>query len=138
VRDSRDYEKFIRNIMMAIEGIMGSIDEEMGLKLKEMLEFEDDELQSYYLDLMTNVRRGEITHIPNADLTLSKQQVIFGEQLKSFIERMSVGFINVKASMVLWDAMLIKIVKEPSDIITAFALILFHFKADFIRCKNIL
>ena len=51
---------------------------------------------------------------------------------------MSVGFINVRASMVLWDAMLIKIVKDPADIVTAFALILFHFKVDFMRCRNVL
>lgn len=38
-----------------------------------MLEFEDSEISSFYMDLMTNVRRGDITHIPNADLTLSKQ-----------------------------------------------------------------
>lgn len=60
------------------------------------------------MDLMLNVRRGEITHIPNADLTLTKQQVIFGELLRSFIDRMSVGFINIKATMTIWDSMLIK------------------------------
>lgn len=137
-RDSRDYEKFIRNVIMGLEGIMEGIDSEMGRQLKEMLEYEDDEIKSHYMDLMSNVRRGEITHIPNAELTLTKQQVIFGELLKSFVERMSVGYINVKATMVLWDAMLIKLAKEPSDILTAFALILLHFKADFLRCKNIL
>lgn len=71
-RDSRDYEKFIRNIIIGLEGIMEGIDSEMGKQLKEMLEYEDDEIKSHYMDLMSNVRRGEITHIPNAELTLTK------------------------------------------------------------------
>ena len=114
------------------------IDPELGKRLQALLEFEDDELESYYMDLMLNVRRGEITHIPNADLPLSKQQIIFGELLRSFVERMSVGFINVRASYILWDAIFIKQVKDPSDLLVAFALILQHFKADVMRCVNIL
>lgn len=53
--------------------IGNEIDPEMCQKLKDMLDFEDEEIYSFYMDLMLNVRRGEITHIPNADLTLSKQ-----------------------------------------------------------------
>lgn len=45
----------------------------MGKRLKDLLDFEDDDIHTYYMDLMLNVRRGEITHIPNADLTLTKQ-----------------------------------------------------------------
>ena len=90
------------------------------------------------MDLMLNVRRGEITHIPNADLTLTKQQVIFGELLKTFIERMSVGFINIKASYVIWDALFIKETRETSDLIIAFCLVLYHLKIDILRCSNIL
>jgi len=55
-----------------IVAIVSLIDPEMGKRLKDLLEFEDDEIETYYMDLMLNVRRGEITHIPNADLTLSK------------------------------------------------------------------
>ena len=98
----------------------------------------DKEVDTFYMDLMSNVRRGEITHIPNADLILSKQELIFGELMRSFVERMSVGFINVKATMIIWDSILIKVIKDPSDLIVSFCLILFHFKADIMRCKNIL
>ena len=58
--------------------------------------------------------------------------------MRSFVERMSVGFINVKATMIIWDSILIKVIKDPSDLIVSFCLILFHFKADIMRCKNIL
>lgn len=51
---------------------METIDGALSLKLKEMLEYEDEEVKSYFMDLMTNVRKGEITHIPNADLSLTK------------------------------------------------------------------
>lgn len=40
--------------------------------------------------------------------------------------------------MIIWDSILIKLAKSPSDFITAFALILMHYKADIMRCKNIL
>lgn len=90
------------------------------------------------MDLMLNVRRGEITHIPNADLTLTKQQVIFGELIRSFIDKLSVGFISVKATMVIWDALMIKQVKDVNDLIVSFVLILVHYKADLMRCKNVL
>jgi len=96
----------------------------MGKRLRDMLDMEDEEINSYYMDLMLNVRRGEITHIPNADLTINKQWVIFGELMRSFIDRMSVGFINIKATMVIWDAILIKQVRSPADLLTAFVLIL--------------
>jgi hypothetical protein len=78
-----------------------------------MLEFEDEEIYTFYMDLMLNVRRGEITHIPNAELSLTKQQLIFGELLRGFVDRMSVSFVNIKVSMILWDAILIKVIKSP-------------------------
>ncbi|CDW76254.1 UNKNOWN [Stylonychia lemnae] len=137
-RDEREYERLVRNMTEGIVAIAGIIDQEMGKRLKDLLDFEDDEIQTYYMDLMLNVRRGDITHIPNADLTLTKQQVIFGELLRGFVERMSVGFINVKATSVLWDLLLIKQQRSASDLLTAFALILFHFKAEIMRCKNVL
>ena len=57
---------------------------------------------------MANVRKGTITHIPNADLDLTKQQLILGELVRSFVERMSVGYVPVKVTEVLWDTILIK------------------------------
>lgn len=103
-----------------------------------MLDIEDDEVHTFYMDLMLNVRRSEITHIPNADLTISKQWVIFGELIRSFIDRMSVGFINIKATMVIWDALLIKQQRSPADLLTAFVLVVQHLKPDIMRCRNIL
>eukprot|EP00347_Sterkiella_histriomuscorum_P021263 403334621 len=137
-RDEREYEKMIRNMSQGIVAITQSIDQEMGKRLKDLLEFEDDDIHTYYMDLMLNVRRGEITHIPNADLTLTKQQVIFGELLRAFVDRVSCGFVTVKTTMVLWDTLLIKQVKDASDILTAFALILLHYKTDVMRCRNVL
>jgi hypothetical protein len=55
-----------------ITAISEMVDLEIGKRLRDLLEFEDEEIHSYYMDLMLNVRRGEITHIPNADLTLTK------------------------------------------------------------------
>ena len=92
----------------------------------------------YYMDLMANVRRGEITHIPNADLPLSKQSIIFGELLRLFIERMSIGFVNIKLSLIIWDILLIKVVKDPKDLLISFDLILLFYKVEIMRCKNIL
>ena len=79
-----------------------------------------------------------MTHIPNTDLTLTKQQIIFGELLRGFIERMSVGMINIRASLIIWDFILIKVQRDPQDLIVAFVLILAHLKADIMRCRNIL
>mmetsp|Transcript_38282 Transcript_38282/g.28203 ORF Transcript_38282/g.28203 Transcript_38282/m.28203 type:complete len:111 (-) Transcript_38282:510-842(-) len=101
-----------------------------------MMEAEDEEIDNFYMDLMLNVRRGDITHIPNADLTLSKQQIIFGELLRSFVDRMSVGFVNIKVTFIIWDSLFIKINKQPSDLLVAFALVLFHYKTDLLRCRN--
>lgn len=71
-RDEREYEKLIRNMIEGVTAIADMIDPEIGKRLKGLLDFEDDEIQTYYMDLMLNVRRGEITHIPNADLTINK------------------------------------------------------------------
>lgn len=55
-----------------ITAISELVDPEMGKRLRDLLEFEDEDIHTYYMDLMLNVRRGEITHIPNADLTVTK------------------------------------------------------------------
>lgn len=54
------------------------------------------------------------------------------------MDRLSVGYVNVKTTMVLWDTLLIKQVKDASDILIAFSLILLHHKTDFMRCRNVL
>lgn len=60
---------------------------------------------------------------------LTKQQVIsssqvltFGEILKGFIERMSVGFVTMKVTLLLWDCLLIRY--NDDQLLIAFALIL--------------
>jgi len=93
--------------------VVEEIDPELGTLVAKLMEYEDEEIDNFYMDLMLNVRRGDITHIPNADLTLTKQQIIFGELVRSFLNRMSVGFVNIKVTMILWDTILIKTNKQP-------------------------
>lgn len=137
-RNERDYENYINKLLSGLEVILKSIDSELAFRIKEFLAIEDAAVSQFYLDLLSNVRKGEITHIPNADLTLSKQQVILGEVVRSFIDRMSVGFTNIKLSCILWDFILIKPVKDQTDLILAFGLIMFNFKEDILRCSNII
>ena len=137
-RDERAYEVYIRNVIEGVCAAADQVDAETGKRLRSMLEIEDEEITAYYMDLMLNVRRGEVTHIPNADLSISKQQLVLGELLRSFVDRMSAGFLNVKATMIVWDAILIKQVRSPADLLTAFALVLQHLKGDFMRCRNVL
>jgi hypothetical protein len=51
---------------------------------------------------------------------------------------MSVGYVNVKCTLVIWDILLIKVVKDPLDLLVAFNLIMLYLKADILRCNNIL
>jgi len=47
------------------------------------------------MDLLSNVRKSGPGHIYNLDLRMSKQRVIFGEFIRAFIERLSIGFVNI-------------------------------------------
>lgn len=47
---------------------------------------------------------------------------------------MSIGFINIKASYVILDSLFIKVIRDIKDLIIPFCLILFHLKADLMRC----
>ena len=71
-RDEREYEKNMRSVTDSSVNVAEQVDQELGKRLRALLDFEDDEITTYYMDLMLNVRRGDLAHIPNTDLTLSK------------------------------------------------------------------
>jgi hypothetical protein len=51
---------------------------------------------------------------------------------------MSCGYVNVKCTLVIWDILLIKVVKDSNDLLVAFNMILLYLKTDVMRCNNIL
>ena len=53
------------------------------------------------MDLLSNVRKSGPGHLHNLDLKISKQKVIFGELIRGFLERMSVGFVSVRLTCVI-------------------------------------
>ena len=90
------------------------------------------------MDLLSNVRKSGPGHLHNLDLKISKQKVIFGELIRGFLERMSVGFVSVRLTCVIWDSILIKTVKEPNDLFVAFAIVVSQLKQDLLDAPNIL
>jgi hypothetical protein len=58
--------------------------------------------------------------------------------VRNFLERLSVGYVNIKTTCVIWDTLLLKTRKDPGDVIVAFALIMLHYKQDLMACSNII
>ncbi len=80
-----------------------------------LLEIEDNEVKTFHMDLLSNVRKSGPGHIHNLDVRMSKQKVIFGEYVRSFIERLSVGHVNLRVICVIWDYILIKNNRTKAD-----------------------
>lgn len=138
-RDDREYEQFIKFLTEAVEHTCGLLDETLQQQFNTMMLNDDSIVNSYYMDLMSNVRKGEITHIPNSDLeNLSKQQLIFGELVRNYIERMSCGYVGVKTTCIIWDTILLKTRKDPGDLVVSFCILMFLAKKELLKCGNII
>lgn len=95
-KDESDYELYINSIIEKLLETCDGIDPKLKEKINELLEIEDAAIKTFHMDLLASVR-GE-NHLSNLDLRMSKQKVIFGELLRSFLERLSVGFVNIRVS----------------------------------------
>ena len=135
-KDEIAYETYINGIIDKLLEVCEEIDPKLKEKLTELLSIEDSAIKTFHMDLMANVR-GE-NHLSNLDLRMSKQKVIFGELLRSFIERMSVGFVNIRVSCVIWDYILLKTNKNRDDLFVAFAVLLNIIKQDVYSSANVL
>ena len=135
-KDEHAYEGYINYIIESLLGFCEIIDPALKQRMDELLAIEDSEIKTFHMDLLASVR-GQ-NHLSNLDLRISKQKVIFGELLRSFLERCSVGFVNVRTSCVIWDFILIKNNKSKDDLFIAFALILNMIKQDVFDSANII
>ena len=106
--------------------------------MSQLLEVEDNEIKTFHMDLLSNVRKSGPGHIHNLDLRLSKQKVIFGEFVRSFVERLSVGLVNVRVTCVIWDYLLIRNNKSTDDMYMFLAYVTAFVKQDLLGCSNVL
>jgi len=93
-----------------------------------LLEIEDNEIITFHMDLLSNVRKSGPGHIHNLDLRMSKQKVIFGEFVRSFIERLSCGLVNIRVTCVIWDFMLIKNNRSKEDMYQCLSFVVAYLK----------
>lgn len=135
-RDAAAYETYINYIIDKLLEHWGDVDPNLRTKLEDLLSIEDNEIKTFHMDLLSSVRGND--HISNLDLRISKQKVIFGELLRSFLERWSVGFVDVRTTWVIWDFILVKNNKSKDDLFIAFALLLNMIKQDVLDSENII
>jgi len=95
-KDEGAYEGYINHIIDKLMDTLGGIDPKLQQKVTELLAIEDQAIKTFHMDLVVSTR-GE-KNLSNLDLRMSKQKVIFGELLRSFIERCSSGFVNVRVT----------------------------------------
>ena len=72
-RDETEYEGFIIKNLENLNQVLTTIDRDLAAHLQNLLSIDDSQVNTFYMDLMADVRKGEIIHIPNGDLKLSKQ-----------------------------------------------------------------
>lgn len=135
-KDESAYEAYINNIIASLLKFCKEIEPSLEKKLTDLLAINDDAIKTYHMDLLVSTR-GE-KNLSNLDLRMSKQKVIFGEFLRSYLERCSVGFVNVRVSWVIWDFIILKDNKSKDDLFISFALILNILKQDVFDCANII
>lgn len=135
-KDETAYEAYINHIIDTLLNFLKGVDPDLAKQVTDLLAIEDEAIKSYHMDLLVSTR-GE-NNLSNLDLRMTKQKVIFGELLRGFIERCSVGFVNLKVSCVIWDFIMIKENKSKDDLFITFALILKILKQDVLDCKNII
>mmetsp|Transcript_24101 Transcript_24101/g.24023 ORF Transcript_24101/g.24023 Transcript_24101/m.24023 type:complete len:155 (+) Transcript_24101:3-467(+) len=95
-KDETVYEAYINHIIENLQKYLEEIDPELNKQFTDLLSIEDEAIKTYHMDLLVSTR-GE-NNLANLDLRMTKQKVIFGELLRGYIERCSVGFVNVKVS----------------------------------------
>ncbi|CAI2363988.1 unnamed protein product [Moneuplotes crassus] len=135
-KDETVYEAYINHIIENLQKYLEEIDPELNKQFTDLLSIDDEAIKTYHMDLLVSTR-GE-NNLANLDLRMTKQKVIFGELLRGYIERCSVGFVNVKVSCVIWDFILLKENKSKEDLFITFALILKIIKQDVLDCNNII
>ena len=59
----------------------------------------------------------------NLNTALSPQELLLGDLIKSFMDVLSVGFVTMKATLIIWDKFLISSSKGVSDGLVALALL---------------
>jgi hypothetical protein len=59
----------------------------------------------------------------NLNTTLSPQELLLGDLIKSFMDVLSVGFVPMKATLIIWDKFLISSSKGVPDGLVALALL---------------
>jgi len=130
------YEAYINHIIDTLLSFCKQIDPSLEKKITDLLAIEDEAIKTHHMDLLVSTR-GE-KNLANLDLRMTKQKVIFGELLRGFLERWSVGFVNVRVSCVIWDFILLKDNKSKDDLFIAFALILNIIKQDVYDWVNVI
>ncbi len=69
--------------------------------------------------------------------TLSPQELLLGDLIKSFMDVLSVGFVTMKATLIIWDKFLISSSKGIPDGLVALALIFNMIKSELLKAENI-
>jgi hypothetical protein len=59
----------------------------------------------------------------NLNTTLSPQELLLGDLIKTFMDVLSVGFVTMKATLIIWDKFLISSSKGAPDGLVALALL---------------